>query len=77
MKQLDMLNRLWNAELSSMPERYRPWVSAFVVFFTAMFFVQFPLLWHNLVYLGLEYWHFATGYFVIPCLDYAWQLLRL
>jgi hypothetical protein len=35
-----------------LPERYRPWVSAFVVFFTAMFFVQFPLLWHNLVYLG-------------------------
>ncbi len=52
MKQLDMLNKLWNAELSIMPERYRPWVSAFVVFFTAMFFVQFPLLWHNLVYLG-------------------------
>ena len=26
MKQLDMLNRLWNAELSSMSERYRPWV---------------------------------------------------
>ena len=47
-----MLNRLWNTELSSLPERFRPWVSAFVVLFTALFFVQFPLLWHNLVYLG-------------------------
>lgn len=46
------LNRLWNAELETIPERYRPWVSAFVVFFAAMFFIQFPMLWHNLVYLG-------------------------
>ncbi len=47
-----MLKQLWNAEISDLPERYRPWVSGFVVFFSAMFFVQFPLLWHNLVYLG-------------------------
>ncbi len=52
MKQMGILQRLWNAELSNLPERYRLWTSAFVVFFTAMFFVQFPLLWHNLVYLG-------------------------
>lgn len=52
MKQMGILQRLWNAEMSNLPERYRLWTSAFVVFFTAMFFVQFPLLWHNLVYLG-------------------------
>lgn len=47
-----ILDRLWNTELDNIPERYRPWVSAFVVFFAAMFFIQFPMLWHNLVYLG-------------------------
>jgi len=46
------LDRLWNGEIDHIPEQYRPWVSAFVIFFTAMFFVQFPMLWHNLVYLG-------------------------
>jgi sterol desaturase/sphingolipid hydroxylase (fatty acid hydroxylase superfamily) len=43
---------LWDADMAGLPERWRPWVSAFVVFFTVMFFVQFPLLWHNAVYLG-------------------------
>lgn len=52
MKPLGMLKQLWNAELDNIPERFRPWISGFVVFFTAMFFVQFPLLWHNAVYLG-------------------------
>lgn len=47
-----MLKRLWNAELDNLPERWRPWVSAFVVFFAAMFFVQFPLLFHVSNYLG-------------------------
>lgn len=47
-----MLQRLWNADLSSLSERWRPWVSAFVVFFAAMFFVQFPLVFHHLAYLG-------------------------
>ncbi len=47
-----MLRQLWNADLSGLPEYWRPCVSGFVVFFAAMFFVQFPLLWHNLVYLG-------------------------
>lgn len=47
-----MLNRLWNAELSNLPERYRPWVSAFVWLFVALFFVQFPLVFHHLAYLG-------------------------
>ena len=47
-----MLQIIWNGELNNIPERFRPWMSCFVVLFTAMFFVQFPLLWHNLVYLG-------------------------
>lgn len=47
-----LLDKLWNTEWDSLPERYRPWVSAFVVFFAAMFFVQFPLVFHHLAYLG-------------------------
>ncbi|HSC76295.1 MAG TPA: sterol desaturase family protein [Pseudomonadales bacterium] len=47
-----LLKKFWNFELANISERYRPWVSAFVVFFTAMFFVQFPLLFHIPVYLG-------------------------
>lgn len=47
-----LLQKAWDFEMSSLPERYRPWVSAFVLLFTAIFFVQFPLVFHNLVYLG-------------------------
>ena len=47
-----LLHTLWHAEIGTLNERYRPWVSGFVIFFTAAFSLQFTLVWHNLVYLG-------------------------
>lgn len=47
-----LLQRLWHSEIGTLDERYRPWVSGFVVFFTILFSLQFTLVWHNLVYLG-------------------------
>lgn len=47
-----LLQKIWTGEIDNIPERFRPWVSGFVVFFAAMFFVQFPLLFHAPAYLG-------------------------
>ena len=47
-----LLHALWDKEMGPLDERYRPWVSGFVVIFTIIFTLQFTLVWHNLVYLG-------------------------